>query len=100
MIGTMAMTNTKLSSHISLVACKRFAIAICLAFALMGSMPSWARAAIGDDTVEHYDARVQGYTPDVELKSGGVAMMWVLMILMMVVCVSVLFKDAKRSHLD
>ena len=100
MIPGMTTSIIKPSPRGVIGMCKRFTVAMCLAFALMVSLPSHARASIGDDEVEHYDARVQGYTPDVESKTGGVSMIYVLMVLMMVVCVSVMFKDAKRSHLD
>jgi hypothetical protein len=57
-------------------------------------------AASSDEDVQHYDARVQGYTPDVELKSWGVGGCWVMLIAMAVGCTAVIFKDSKRSHLD
>jgi hypothetical protein len=78
---------------------KRYAAALCLAVSLIACNPSHALGRDDPDAV-HYDARVQGYTPDVELKSGGTGMMWVVMILLGAICVSVIFKDAKRSHLD
>ena len=56
--------------------------------------------ASSDEDVEHYDARVQGYDPNVELKSWGVGACWVVMIMMAAGCVGVIFKDSKRSHLD
>ena len=46
-----------------------------------------------------HDARLEGY-PTPMLLQGGVAMTWVLFIVLGVLCVSVLFKNAKRSHLD
>jgi hypothetical protein len=70
-----------------------------LGLTLIAANPHAARA--DDENTEHYDARVQGYTtPDVELKSSGTGGAWVMLILLGVVCVSVIFKDAKRSHLD
>lgn len=46
-----------------------------------------------------HDARLEGY-PTPMLLEGGIAMTWVLFIVLGVLCVSVLFKNAKRSHLD
>ncbi len=78
---------------------KRSAASVCLALTLIACSPSHALAK-DDSDADHYDARVMGYDPDVELKSGGNGMMWVVMILLGAICVSVIFKDAKRSHLD
>ncbi len=64
------------------------------------------RSALADgpgklEDSDHYDARVQGYsTPDVELPAGSSGMCWFLMIVMAVATCSIIFKDAKRSHLD
>jgi hypothetical protein len=52
------------------------------------------------DDADHYDARLQGLTPDVELPPGSNGMSWFLMLAFAFVCMSVIFKDAKRSHLD
>ena len=46
------------------------------------------------------DARIEGYTTNVTLDAGSTALMWLLYILVGLVCLSVLFKDAKRTHLD
>ncbi len=78
---------------------RKFVAASLLAFAMLFAMPNHASAA-PDDEVEHYDARVQGYDPDVELKGSGTGGSWTMLILLGVVSISVLFKDAKRSHLD
>jgi hypothetical protein len=73
--------------------------AVLLAVSLIASTPQSARAASDDDVV-HYDARVQGYSPDMELKSSSTGGCWILLIFMGVICVAVIFKDARRSHLD
>jgi hypothetical protein len=70
-----------------------------LAVLMIAAAPQSAHASSDEDET-HYDARVQGYKPDVELKSGGSGGAWMMLVLMGVVCVSVIFKDAKRSHLD
>jgi hypothetical protein len=77
---------------------KKFVATFLLAMSLVSFMPHAAMA--GDDEDSHYDARVQQYDPNVELKSSSTGGAWMMMLLMGVVCVSVIFKDAKRSHLD
>ena len=57
-----------------------------------------ARAAAEEE--EHYDARVQGYTPGVEAKSSSTGGAWMLLAAMGAACVAVMFMDAKRTHLD
>jgi hypothetical protein len=78
---------------------KKSLAALLLAVSLIATTPHSAMAKADDDEA-HYDARVQGYSPDVELKSGGSGGNWVLLIFMGVVCMAVIFKDARRSHLD
>jgi hypothetical protein len=55
---------------------------------------------LADDTPEVYDARIQGYTQNVQLDTGSSALTWLLLIALGVLCLGVLFKDAKRTHLD
>ena len=76
---------------------KRFVAAFLLAVSLIAYNP---HSAMAKDEEDHYDARVQQYDPDLELKSSSTGMAWMLMLFMGVVCVAVIFKDAKRSHLD
>ncbi len=72
---------------------------VLLAISVLASTPH-AASASSDEDVDHYDARVQGYDPKVELMSWGSTGCWIMMIIFGVCCVSVIFKDAKRSHLD
>lgn len=58
------------------------------------------RAWADDDEPVHFDARVQGYTPNVEPKQTSTGMMWVLLLLLCAGTMGVMFMDAKRSHLD
>jgi hypothetical protein len=55
---------------------------------------------LAEDAPEVYDARLQGYAQNVQLDSGSTALTWLLLIALGVLCLGVLFKDAKRSHLD
>jgi len=78
---------------------RRYLAGILLGVSVLFCSPHTASAS-SDEDVEHYDARVQAYDPNVELKSWGVGGCWVMLIFMAVGCVGVIFKDSKRSHLD
>ncbi len=78
-------------------ALKRVLPGLCLAIVLLAAAPGSVRA---DDEPEVYDARLQGYEQTVQLQSSSTALTWLLLVALGVVCVSVLFKDAKRTHLD
>ena len=77
---------------------RRAALALTLALGVSAAVPHSAVAAEEED--EHYDARVEGYTPTVEAKSSGVGLVWVLMFLLCGGCVGIMFMNPKRSHLD
>lgn len=56
------------------------------------------RSDIEEDVV---DARLEGYEKvSVTLAPSGTALMWLLLIFLAGITVAVMFKDAKRSHLD
>jgi len=78
---------------------KKSLAATLLALSFVACNPHQTMARNEED-VEHYDARVQGYDPDMELKSSSTGGAWILLVCLGVVCVAVIFKDAKRSHLD
>jgi len=56
--------------------------------------------ALADDAPEPYDARMLGYPGNVQLDGGGTALSWIVLVLLGVLTIAVLFKDAKRTHLD
>lgn len=62
-------------------------------------VPAMAMAQ-SDDSLEPVDARLEGYATSVTLESESNALTWLLLTFLAVVCLSVLFKDAKRTHLD
>jgi hypothetical protein len=66
--------------------------AACLACPLL----AWAA---DDDVDVPHDARMEGYQLPMALE-GSPALTWMLFAVLAVLCVSVLFKNAKRSHLD
>jgi hypothetical protein len=55
-------------------------------------------AAMADDKVV-YDGRLEGYGSNVTL-DGGSATLWFLLVLLAAIALGVLFKHAKRTHLD
>ncbi|HLL87793.1 MAG TPA: hypothetical protein VK324_00665 [Tepidisphaeraceae bacterium] len=79
---------------------KRLLTPVALLLAGLLSVAAPARAATDDDGKEIVDARYEGYGRDVQAKGGSTALTWLLTGVIGVVALSVLFKDAKRSHLD
>jgi hypothetical protein len=55
--------------------------------------------ALAEDEPVYY-AKLEGYTKPVKLEGGSVTLTWLLLVLLAGICVLVLFKDAKRTHLD
>ena len=49
---------------------------------------------------EILDARLEGFPQNVTLEGGGTSLTWLLFVFLGIVCLSVLFKNAKRTHLD
>ena len=58
-----------------------------------------AGSALAQDSENPIDARLIGYKQHVAV-DGSVALTWLLLIFLMIVCVSPLFMNAKRTHLD
>jgi len=84
-------------SAINRSAARRWMLGAALALVLVASA---SKPALADDEPTDYDARLLGYDKTVQLDSGTTALTWVLLIVLSIVCLGVLFKDAKRSHLD
>jgi hypothetical protein len=53
-----------------------------------------------DEQSKIVDARLEGYDQSVTLDEGGVGLVWMVFILLAVICLGALFKDARRTHLD
>ena len=49
---------------------------------------------------EILDARLEGYKSNVTLEGGSSALTWILFIVLTLLALGGLFKDAKRTHLD
>jgi hypothetical protein len=56
------------------------------------------------DSAEIYDARLEGFYDQQTVKSfalpGGSSLTWIIMIVLTVICIGVMFKHARRTHLD
>jgi hypothetical protein len=55
--------------------------------------------ALAEDEVTT-NARFEGYARSVKTDSSSPAPSWMLLILLAGICIAVLFKDAKRTHMD
>lgn len=58
-----------------------------------------AGSVLAQDSENPIDARLIGYKENVAV-NGSVALTWLLLIFLMIVCVSPLFMNARRTHLD
>lgn len=71
----------------------------------LGALLGWLAsplAVLAQDAEERepIDARLEGYASNVTLDSGSSAFTWILFIILAVLALGGLFKDAKRTHLD
>jgi hypothetical protein len=57
-------------------------------------------AALAQEEEVKRDARLEGYSVNVSVPNDSTALMWLLLIFLGVVALSVMFKNARRSHLD
>ncbi len=69
---------------------------ILLALATIMTSPTGALAQEADVQT---DGRLEGYPQSVTIE-GSTALTWFLLVILALVTLSVMFKDAKRSHLD
>lgn len=73
----------------------RVAAALCLCLAFAGT-PAMAQT----DEESDVDGRLEGYDAPVRIEKSGTTMMWALFFFLAIIGCSVLFKSAKRTHLD
>jgi hypothetical protein len=75
------------------------AMTACCGLALVLGSPALAHADTAQE-LEETDARLGGYDQGVKLEKSGVAVTWMLYIVLAVIGCSVMLKNANRSHLD
>jgi hypothetical protein len=71
-----------------------------VAVAMVLSSPLAALARQQDDAPEVLDARLEGFSKSVTLSSHSTALVWFAFLVLAFIALVVLFKDAKRTHLD
>lgn len=76
---------------------RRF-IAACVTCCVL-AMPTAARAADDEEAPTH-DARTEGYDGKVQFAKSSSVFAWFVLAPLAIVTLGVLFKDAKRTHLD
>ena len=57
-------------------------------------------AALAQEEEIKRDARLEGYPVNVSVPNDSTALTWLLLIFLAVVALSVMFKNARRTHLD
>ena len=76
---------------------RRFAIIVALSACYWMPLPA-AQAA--DDEKGPTEARLENYPNKVTLEDSGVALTWIIFLVLTALTVGVMFKNANRSHLD
>ncbi|HZZ43083.1 MAG TPA: hypothetical protein VFE58_09100 [Tepidisphaeraceae bacterium] len=71
----------------------------CVAIVVLMS-PAMTFARQYQEEREIVDARLESYEKVISLPGSGTALLWLLLLFLTGVTVAVMFKDAKRSHLD
>ncbi len=56
--------------------------------------------AMAADDEKLPDARIQNFAKPVTVPEGGLALTWLLLIFLTLICLAALFKNARRTHLD
>jgi hypothetical protein len=70
------------------------------ALAVLLASPVAALARQVEEPPEILDARLEGFSKSVTLSSHSTALVWVVFLILAFIALVVLFKDAKRTHLD
>ncbi|HXE56080.1 MAG TPA: hypothetical protein VN541_23850 [Tepidisphaeraceae bacterium] len=80
--------------------CRRFIAASVLTAGLISPSVAQAQAPPPPSDEVLHDARTEGYNPKGQVEKATVALMWMLFLFLSVICLAVMFKDARRTHLD
>ncbi len=75
-----------------------FVLSLVLAFAC--AAPALAAKTPEDEEADKWEARYEGYPTNVRLEKSGTAMAWFLFAFLGLMGIAVLFKNARRTHLD
>ena len=62
--------------------------------------PALLLARPAEPDKEIVDGRLEGYGKNVTLEGGSTALIWLLLVFLGAIAVGVMFKNAKRTHLD
>lgn len=74
---------------------------IVLSFVVPVLLPAITFAAKNEEENEVLEARLEGYRTPVRLaEPGSNAFTWIILILLSMLVIGVMFKNAKRTHLD
>ena len=77
----------------------RWVLVACLWAFTLAAVVAPGVALAQEEEVER-DARLEGYASNVALDGDSTALMWILLIFLGSIAMGVMFKNAKRSHLD
>lgn len=72
---------------------------ICLVFSALAMLAS-PMAVMAQEEGPVPEARLEGYPAPVTLPPSGSAVSWILLLVMAGACAGVMFKQAKRTHMD
>jgi len=87
MMGAMSYRRRLLALYVAIVSLAVFV------------MPLIALAKEDEDTAR-LEARLEGYQLNVRMKEGSTALTWLMIGFLSAIAIAVLFKNAKRTHLD
>ena len=76
---------------------KRKLMVLAVGLTMLGAAPM---SALADDAPKSYDGRLDDYIKNVTLDNDGTALTYFLWAALGALALAVMFKDAKRSHLD
>ena len=77
----------------------RWLLVACLWAFTLAAVLAPAAALAQEEEVER-DARLEGYASNVGLDNDSTALMWILLIFLGALAMGVMFKNARRTHLD
>jgi hypothetical protein len=80
-----------------IISMRRKLFAMVIALSALGAAPM---SVLADDAPKSYDGRLDDYVKPVTLDSGGTALTYFIWVGLGALALIVMFKDAKRSHLD